>query len=442
MSAGPAGPGRSFASSAATAYLATVGAAAFSFLNVLIVARVLGPEGRGDVAFLTTVATMTAVVAALSVQESNANLAGSRPASRPSLATNSLALAGLLGAGGAACVVILMAVFPGMRGEVSRNLLWLALMAIPAVVLQTYLVLLARADYRHAVANLALFLVPAGTAAVNAGLAAAGALTVSLAVGTWVAANIAAAGLLLWYVARRLAGLGPPDARLARESVGFGLRTHPSAVMSVGNFRLDQWMLGSLAGSRELGVYSVAVAWAETLFFLPTALAMVMRPDLVRDSDADASRRTAAVVRLAVVLSLPLVVILVVAAPILCLWAFGDEFRGAIDDLRVLAPGAIGIVALKIMGNALVARGRPLLESAAIGVAFAATVGLNALLIPPFGGVGAALASTIAYTLAGVAVGLIFLGTLGGRARDFVPGPAELHAIVRGGRSLRRGSPA
>ena len=52
--------------------------------------------------------------------------------------------------------------------------------------------------------------------------------------------------------------------------------------MLLGSYRLDQWLLGAIAGPRELGVYSVAVAWAEALWYLPTALAAVQRPDLVR----------------------------------------------------------------------------------------------------------------------------------------------------------------
>ena len=56
--------------------------------------------------------------------------------------------------------------------------------------------------------------------------------------------------------------------------------------MLLGNYRLDQWFVGAIAGSRELGLYSVAVAWAEALWYLPTALASVQRPDLVRAAAA------------------------------------------------------------------------------------------------------------------------------------------------------------
>jgi Na+-driven multidrug efflux pump len=100
---------------------------------------------------------------------------------------------------------------------------------------------------------------------------------------------------------------------------------------------------------------------------------------------------------------------------------FGPEFRGSIDDLRVLVAGAFGMMALKLLGNALVARGQPVLQSVAIGAGFVCTVILDVLLIPPFGGLGAALASTLAYTAAGIVVGVIFLRALEGRVSELVP---------------------
>jgi Na+-driven multidrug efflux pump len=105
---------------------------------------------------------------------------------------------------------------------------------------------------------------------------------------------------------------------------------------------------------------------------------------------------------------------------------FGPDFRGSIDDLRVLVAGAFGMMALKLFGNALVARGRPVLQSVAIGAGFACTVALDIVLIPPLGGLGAALASTLAYTAAGIVVGAIFLRALGGRPGELVPRASDV----------------
>ena len=63
---------------------------------------------------------------------------------------------------------------------------------------------------------------------------------------------------------------------------------------------------------------------------------------------------------------------------------------------------------MKLFGNALTAQRQPMLANAALAIAFGATIGLDLLLIPRYGGVGAAWASTLAYTAGGIAVAVIF----------------------------------
>src|SRR5207253_7156906 len=132
---------------------------------------------------------------------------------------------------------------------------------------------------------------------------------------------------------------GPPDLRLAWQTFVFGAKTVPGRISVLGTYRLDQWLLGSIVGSRQLGLYSVAVAWSEALFFLPTTIVAVQRPDLVRGAPEEAGRRAATVFRTAAVATILGMVGLVVAAPWLCTGLFGKSFHGSIAMLRVLALG-------------------------------------------------------------------------------------------------------
>jgi O-antigen/teichoic acid export membrane protein len=417
---------------ATTTYGAAVGAAALSLVNVLITARALGPTGRGELAFLTTIALLTAAMSSLGVEEANGNLAGLAPAARPALATNSLLLSFGLGGIGIVSLIGLVAVSPGVAGNADRALLALALVAIPVLIFQIYLQFLIRSDYGFAITNFGSVAAPVLTLAVNATLVATGSLTVGRALGAWVAGQVLVTTLLAGYVWARLAGFGRPQFGLAGAALRFGILAHPGRVMKTGNYRLDQWLLGSLAGPHELGLYSVAVAWSEAVFYLPEALMMVIRPDVVRASRSEAARRTAMVFRAAVIVTVPIVATLIVAAPILCVYVFGDRFRGSIGDLRLLAPGAFGIIALKLLANSLTAQRKPMLGNVAVAVAFAATIGLDLLLIPRYGGAGAAAASTLAYSAGGAAVAVIFCRALGMQLRDLVPRPvADTRIVVR-----------
>jgi O-antigen/teichoic acid export membrane protein len=434
----PAGSEPSFVTSALATYSTNVAAAALSLGNVLVTAWALGAVGRGEVAFLTTIAYLTSQVAALGIQQANVNLAGREPELTRALLGTSIALSALVGAAAAGVVAVAIALVPAIGGDVATPLLALALVSVPLLVLQLCVQHLVLAHHGFRAINAAWLLVPVVTCGVNGTLALAGALTTGAAVGSWVAGQ-AIATVLLW---RSLVGAfgGPtrPQRALARRMLSFGLRAHGGRVMLLGNYRLDQWIVGSVAGTRELGVYSVAVAWAETLFFLPTALATVQRPYLVRADAVGAARRAAAVLRIALLLTIPLALALIALAPLLCEGLFGEEFAEATGQVRVLALGAFGIVVLKLLGSALTAQGRPLSETAAVGVAFVLILALDVALIPPFGADGAALASTVAYSAGGLAAAVLFIRALPARAGWLVPRPADVRLVREQGMRLAR----
>ena len=201
--------------------------------------------------------------------------------------------------------------------------------------------------------------------------------------------------------------------------------------MQLGNYRLDQRLLGSIAGARELGLYSVAVAWAEALWFLPTALAQVQRPDLVRvRSHVEAARRAARAFR---------------GRP----WSRWSPARRwscsrhsfarrssepssrlgrrppRARDGRLRHGGAQAV--RERAGRA----GHPGLQSVAIGSGFALTVLLDVILIPELGGLGAAPRRSVAYTAAGVVVIRCRYAKLGGRAADLVPRRSDIAWFTR-----------
>jgi O-antigen/teichoic acid export membrane protein len=434
---------RAFLRNASLNYGTNLAVAVLALVNILIVSRALGPSGRGEVAFLSAIVYLTANLAALGIHEANANLGASEPKLRPSLATNSVVLALLCSGLANSIVIILIAIFPAVGGDVDRTLLWITLATVPVLLVGLYLQYLIQADYRFVVTNVAWMLSPITNVVVNAGFAMAGVISVESAVITNLVGQALTSLVLLWYAAERFSGFGRPDLALARRSLTFGLRSHAGRIMLLGNYRLDQWLLGAISGSRQLGLYSVAVSWAEVLFYLPTAIAASQRPDLVRARREDAARHAAAVFRAATLVTVFLAGVLVAAAPFLCVTIFGEDFRGSIIDLRILAFGAFGIVALKQLGNALTAQGKPTLASAAISIGFLSTLGLDILLIPPYGGIGAALASSLSYTAAGVAVIVIFSRALRISSSALLPRRVDVASLMRLFREIiRRAVPA
>jgi O-antigen/teichoic acid export membrane protein len=419
-------------------YGTNLGVAVLSLANVLITARALGPSGRGEVAFLTTVGFLTSQFATLGIQQANVNLASRRPALTATLIANSVVLSLALGGAGAGGVALLAVAVPSFADVTSGTLLALMLAAVPMLVLQAAVQQLALAHYRFRQTNAAWLLVPVTTCAVNAVLALAGVLTVGAAAGAWIAGQ-ALATIVLWRALPTTGrGVGRPDAALGREMLSFGMKAQAGRVLLLGNYRLDQWILGPVSGAHALGIYSVAVAWAEVLFFLPTALTMVLRPDLARAAPDAAGRQVARAFRGTMLITAALALVLGAAAPLLCAGVFGQDFRPAASQVRILAAGAFGIVALKLLGTALTAQRRPLRETAAIAIAFVIVIGLDVLLIPPHAGTGAAIASAIGYTAGGVAVVAIFLRTLPAARGSLAPRPSDVPDLLHHAGTLVR----
>ncbi len=430
---GPDAPGQQerhhFSQRALGTYATNVSVAALSLISVLITSWLLGARGRGDIAFWTTTAYLAGQVGALGIGPAVSVLGGRRPDQTGRIASTATIMSVVLGTVAALAAILLVTLVSPEADDAIPTWIKLALASsIPLLILHAALQQLAQAQYRFAVTNTAWLLPPLVNVVVNLGLAAVDRLTVASAVLAWIAGQVLAALLLLVTVAGDY-GLGRPSRRIAEELLRFGLQSHLARVLLIGNYRLDQWILGALAGSEALGVYSVAVAWSESLFFLPSALASVQRPDLVRLSARRAGRLAAGVFRLAVLLTIPLAAVLVLIAPLLTEGLFGAEFAGAAWQTRVLVIGAFGVAAMKLIGNALTAQRRPLLESAAAGLSFVAMVTLDLLLIPRYGGDGAAVASAIAYLAGGSLAIHLFSRTLDVSPGQLAPSSADIKIL-------------
>jgi O-antigen/teichoic acid export membrane protein len=90
--------------------------------------------------------------------------------------------------------------------------------------------------------------------------------------------------------------------------------------------------------------------------------------------------------------------LLVLAYPLVLL-LFGQEFRASVLPLIVLLPGAVAMSHSRVLAGDLMARGRVDVTMRIALVALGVNVAANLLLIPGLGALGAALASTISYSV-------------------------------------------
>lgn len=190
---------------------------------------------------------------------------------------------------------------------------------------------------------------------------------------------------------------GRPDRVLGKQVASYGLRGQVGGLITLLNLRLDVAILGAVAGPAILGGYAVASKYAELLRLPGTALTWVFYPRLAKLEQNQAAGVARRMIRPALVgIVVAAVPVALLASPVMRL-LYGASFGSAVTPARVLVAGMILAGASGVASAYLYGRGTPGLNSIVLGVGLAITVVLDVTLIPRYGALGAAAASTAAY---------------------------------------------
>ena len=202
---------------------------------------------------------------------------------------------------------------------------------------------------------------------------------------------------------------------LGRRSIGqiiaFNLRRgwlgQISAVAYFLLLRLDQGLLEHFRGAAEVGIYSVAVYVGEMLWLLPGAITpLLVHSSAATGSDLQRDRTAVKAVKVGILLTLAAAIpLFILAEPLLRLLAGGD-YSGSGPALRALLPGIVAFAPGAVLAGDFIGRGKPHWNTQASAMTVVVNLAAGWILIPRYGPVGAAWASTIAYTV-GASVMLI-----------------------------------
>ena len=189
-----------------------------------------------------------------------------------------------------------------------------------------------------------------------------------------------------------------PDLRALTNSISYGAREHLGNLAMFLAYRVDVFFVAAYGGAKAVGIYAIAVMLAEMFFYLPHAVSTALFPRVTGDAAGDAAQVTARTVRMAsgivwvgALISLPLV------EPVIRL-GFSDAFVPAATAFFALLPGVYAMSLSKVMSPYFTGTlGQPGIVARTALVAVAINIPLNFVLIPRFGIVGAAAASSVAY---------------------------------------------
>ena len=383
-----------------------------SLVSSVLLARILGPEGRGLFALVLLLPELATSLAALGFDQAYVVYAGLTPERRRALVWQSGCLAAVVGSVVAiGCIGFLNVGAPGFQ-SLLKGPLWLyvlALTTVPARLLLTYwsgivrgmnrILLLNFVDLATKFISVSLILAIVGWLR----LGVPGAVSVDFTMN--IGRLIAFVCLLFW-----LGQWGRPsfDLPLWKRTTRFALPAYGATIAGYLNYRVDQFIIGALLAPQALAFYVIAVDIAEQIWILTGAVAGPLLPHLTNVPDRD-PEVAAIVARHVMIWTSGACLMVFLFAELAVRVLYSSAFLPAVGPLRWLLPGIFILSIGKIVVAELIAREKiHYTLRAGIGAVVTNIIG-NLLLIPLMGISGAAIASSISYSMLGLIVTWYYL---------------------------------
>ena len=382
---------------------------ALRLLRNVLLARILGPSERGLFALLSTLPDLISAATSGGLN-SAVGFQAAKQRDMGLLLTQVLVYGCLLAALlTLVCVWLVREFGADLQVTVQLGLLaWLLLLAVPMTVLKSGLLTLHNAS--------------GGVGAFNALRLAESAAPLLLFVGLFwmwreqaleaaLISWLAGIGLVLvlgvWWLRRQHRLRLSWDRQGQRELLSYSAKSHPDLLFQQLILRSDYLFIGAMLGSTALGHYAMASAAAELLLIVPEAVTTPLMKRLLQQ-DAGMDKITPLALRLTATVMLGACLGMALIGDWLIITLFGAAYHPAYPALLALLPGLLGLCYASILRLDLLGKNRPGTVSLMMGVGAGLNLLLNIFLIPVWGIVGAALASSIAYLAVTVAMLVLY----------------------------------
>jgi len=388
------------------------------FANIatgLLAARILLPEGRGELAAIMLWAGLVAELGSLGLYDALLYRAASGLARPRALFAAMAAFTLLLSAALIAIgLVVMLVVFADDRPELRRLALFYLAGYLPSYLAALFVAALFQGRIEMLAWNVVRALVPAAYLVAIGAALLVGFPDVGGFAWAFVAAHVASTALGLALAARRgWIGFSAQWSEL-RALLAYGIKVHVGELLNTVRQRLDQALVSLWLPASDLGLYVVALTVANAPQILVHTIANVAFPKVSQQATAAGKLVVfGRYFRFAMATTLATVALLAGLSGSLVPLLFGAPFAPAVPVIYILLLGALPFAAKLMFIQALKAWNRSLLISRAelYGLIVAAVA--LALLLPRFGLAGAAWSLVAAQFIAAAAMALSMTRDLG-----------------------------
>jgi len=394
-------------------------AAAFG-ANVII-ARLLGPAGKGQVSLIILTLTILIGFAALGIPTALTYYIGKKLLDPSRLFGAALSLfAVLVTVFGGAYWLLVPYIHPLFFSDIPRSLLYVILVAFPLTLFTRYAEYIFLAFNQILRYNVVMVLDRVGYLAALSLILFAVSRSITGVVSAEIAARSLAAVLAVVLVAQALRPTWRFGWREIRSLLAYGVKAHVVLIVAFISYRVSLYILRYYHDDAAVGQFSIALNVAEVLLFVPNSFGLVLFSKSASSRDEDADALTPVATRSVFLLTLVASVALGLVAPVLVPLIFGKAFAPSVPPFLLLLPGIVVFSIYRMLSYDIVARGHPLRVSATAATGLAFNVAVCFALVPTMGATGAALGSVVGYLVNSVVITLIFIRMTGIRLRDFL----------------------
>lgn len=180
----------------------------------------------------------------------------------------------------------------------------------------------------------------------------------------------------------------------------YGIQAYLSNVITFLNLRVNIFIIGYYLGVEKVGLYSTCLVIIDLIWLLASTLSSITYPMFSNPVNVDIRHRILPIVTRSVLLLtfVATVVFYILSKPLIIL-LFGSNFLDIRSLLLILFPGVILLAGAKILAADFVAQGKPKFNIFLNLVVLVITIITNFIFVPLFGLEGAALATSISFTV-------------------------------------------
>jgi O-antigen/teichoic acid export membrane protein len=237
----------------------------------------------------------------------------------------------------------------------------------------------------------------------------------------WAAFAISAS-VLCRYIKPRFATLSLVQAK---DFLGFGIKVFIGEILGFLHYRADIFLILLWRNNVQVGLYATAAFISELLWMISRGLYAPAFTALAKEGLSRGTVKKAALTVFIATFGLAALSAGLVGPAIKLL--YGESFSGAVWPFILLLPGTVLLSIPKFLEAPLIAEmGRPEVLVWSKGIGFLLNISLNFWLIPKHGISGAAVASSVSYSMQAVVFLWMYL-RISGRV---VAGNAESYALL------------